>query len=102
MFLLSSLIAERETNGEDHAYQEDRKRKFKQQDGRARKPLEQQQVEQRFEPQFVRPQQQFKQGQLQPQQSPLGDCTIPTKRPGSPRALFVSGKVRLSPSCASH
>lgn len=89
-------------NGEDHAYQKNRKRKLKQQNGRERHPFEQQQVEQRFEPQLVRPQQQFKQGQLQPQQSPLKDCTIPIKRPGSPRALFVSGKVRLSPSCASH
>ena len=51
-------------DGEDHGYEENRKRKLKQQNGRERHPFEQQQVEQRFEPQFVRPQQQFEQGQL--------------------------------------
>jgi hypothetical protein len=42
-------------DGEDHAYKENRKRKFKQQDGRKRKPVERQQVGQRLEPQFVQP-----------------------------------------------
>jgi hypothetical protein len=57
-------------DGEDHAYQENRKRKFKQQDGRERHPLKQQQVEQRVKPQFVWPQR-FQQEQFQPQQPPL-------------------------------
>jgi len=83
-------------DGEGHAYQEDRKRKLKQQDGCKRHPLEQQQVEQRIDPQLL------KSEQRQPQQSSLRDYTIPNQAPGQPRVLFHFQQVRLFLLSASH
>jgi len=88
-------------DGEDHAYQEDRKRKLKQQDGRERHPLEQQQVEQRIEPQFVWSQQ-FQQEQLQPQQPSLASVGFKLSARAAPGRFFVCGKVRLFLFATSH
>ena len=83
----------------EYAHEENRQWKLKQQDGRKRNPVEQQQVEQRIESYFVEPRQ-FEQEQFQPKPLGIHFCWLSAR--ADPPGAFLFVRLRLSPTLASH